>query len=138
VGVGSKRHAFAALAPGKGPGTIAQEAGLTPGPVWRGAENLAPTGIRSPDRPARSESLYRLRYSGLQKIVDTRTRMSVLFCLGFIWQRCTQSLYDHDPCIKALYTTVAPTNAHKYTKISFIHTPNAYMFRPTVWPSSGV
>ena len=27
-----------------------------------GLENLAPTGIRSPDHPARSESLYRLRY----------------------------------------------------------------------------
>jgi hypothetical protein len=32
------------------------------GPVWTGAENLAPTGIQSPDRPARSESLYRLSY----------------------------------------------------------------------------
>jgi hypothetical protein len=29
-----------------------------------GAENLAPTGIRSPDRPARNESLYRLSYRG--------------------------------------------------------------------------
>ena len=30
---------------------------------WSGrAENLAPAGIGSPDRPARSESLYRLRY----------------------------------------------------------------------------
>jgi hypothetical protein len=47
------------LPPGK---TIVQGAGLTPGPVWRGAENLAPKGIRSPDRPARSHSLYRLRY----------------------------------------------------------------------------
>ena len=28
-----------------------------PGPVWTGAENLDPTGIRSPDRPARSQSL---------------------------------------------------------------------------------
>jgi len=36
--------------------------GWAPGPVWTGAENLAPTGIRSPDRPARSQSLYRLRY----------------------------------------------------------------------------
>ena len=27
-------------------------------------ENLAPTGIRSPDRPARSQSLYRLRSPG--------------------------------------------------------------------------
>ena len=31
-----------------------------------GAKNLAPTGIRSPDRPARSESLYRLSYPGRQ------------------------------------------------------------------------
>ena len=29
-----------------------------------GAENLTPTGIRSPDRPARSELLYRLHYPG--------------------------------------------------------------------------
>jgi hypothetical protein len=34
------------------------------GPVWTGAENLVPTENRSPDRPARSESLYRLRYPG--------------------------------------------------------------------------
>jgi hypothetical protein len=32
--------------------------------VWTGKENLAPTGILSPDRPARSESLYRLSYPG--------------------------------------------------------------------------
>jgi hypothetical protein len=29
-----------------------------------GAKNLPPTGIRSADRPARSVSLYRLRYRG--------------------------------------------------------------------------
>ena len=29
---------------------IVQEAGLVAGPVWLGAENFAPTGIRSPDR----------------------------------------------------------------------------------------
>jgi len=39
-----------------------QEAGLAPGPVWTGAENLTPTGIRSPDRPARSQLLYWLSY----------------------------------------------------------------------------
>ena len=44
---------------------IVQEAGWAPGPVWTGAENLTRTGIRSADRPARSESsLYRLSYSG--------------------------------------------------------------------------
>jgi len=33
-------------------------------PVWTGAQNLAPTGIRSPDCPFHSESLYRLSYPG--------------------------------------------------------------------------
>ena len=45
--------------PGKEPVPIVQEAGWAPGPVWTGAENLAPTGIRTPDPPARSQSLYR-------------------------------------------------------------------------------
>jgi hypothetical protein len=48
--------------PGKDPVPVVQEVGWIPGPVWTGAENLASTGIRSPDRPARSQSLYRLRY----------------------------------------------------------------------------
>jgi len=48
--------------PGKDPVPTVQEAGWTPGPVWTGAENLAPTGIRSPDRAAHSQSLYRLSY----------------------------------------------------------------------------
>jgi hypothetical protein len=48
------------FAPGKDPVSIVQEAGWTPGPVWTCAENLAPTGIRSPYRPACSQSLYRL------------------------------------------------------------------------------
>jgi hypothetical protein len=40
--------------PRKDPVPIVQEAGWAPGPVWTGAGNLAPIGIRSPDRPARS------------------------------------------------------------------------------------
>jgi len=48
--------------PGKDPVLIVQEAGSAPGPFWTGAENLAPTGIRSLDRPAHSQSLYQLRY----------------------------------------------------------------------------
>jgi len=47
---------------GKDPVPIVQEAGWAPGLVWTGAENLAPTGIRSPDRPTRSQSLHRRRY----------------------------------------------------------------------------
>ena len=50
--------------PGKDPVSIVQEAGWATGPVWTSAENFATTGIRSPDRPLRSESLYRLSYPG--------------------------------------------------------------------------
>jgi hypothetical protein len=64
MGLGGQRHAPATLLPGMTPVPIVQEAGQAPGPVWMGAENLAPSGIRSSDRPARSESLCRLRYPG--------------------------------------------------------------------------
>jgi len=49
---------------GKDPVPTVQEAGWAPVPFCTGAENLAPTGIRSPDRPARSKSQYRLYYRG--------------------------------------------------------------------------
>ena len=50
------------LYPRRDPVPIASKTGWNPGTVWTGAENLATTGIRYPDRPARSESLYRIRY----------------------------------------------------------------------------
>ena len=43
--------------PGKDPVPIVQEAGWAPGPVWKSTENLVRTGLRTPDRPARSRSL---------------------------------------------------------------------------------
>jgi len=45
-------------------------------PVWAGAEDLSPTGIRSPDRPARSEALYRLSYPGLRFSPDAFMNIS--------------------------------------------------------------
>ena len=47
---------------GNDPVSVVQETWWGPGSVWTGAENLAPTGIRSPDRLARSKSLYRLSH----------------------------------------------------------------------------
>ena len=64
--------------PGEDPVPIVQEAGWAPGPVWTGAENLAPTGIRFPDRPARSQSLYwvcypaHLPHTSISKLSNTR------------------------------------------------------------------
>ena len=54
MGVGGQRHAPKPHYPlGKHSVPIVQEVGWAPGPVWKGAGNLVPTGIRSPDRPAR-------------------------------------------------------------------------------------
>ena len=48
--------------PRKDPVPIVWEAGWASELILTGAENLAPTGTPSPDRPAHSQSLYRLRY----------------------------------------------------------------------------
>ena len=61
--------------PGKDPVPTVQEAGWAPGPVWTGAENLAPTGIRSPDRPTSSS-------------VDVPTELSRPQLLPICIQKC--------------------------------------------------
>ena len=65
MGVGGQRHAPAALSPGKRPGThwVGPRACLD---EWG---KFASTWIRSPVRPARSESLYRLSYTGPHTLV---------------------------------------------------------------------
>jgi hypothetical protein len=62
-GVGGQTHAHGRFTAGEG-NTVPTllEDGWTPRPVWTGAENLALTGNRSVDHPARSASLCRLRY----------------------------------------------------------------------------
>ena len=50
--------------PGKDPVPIVQEVGWAPGPVWTVAKISPPPGFDPPTYPARSESLYRLRYPG--------------------------------------------------------------------------
>jgi hypothetical protein len=62
--VGGQRHAPAAL-PRERPGTHCIGGWVGPTAGVDGCGKSRPlTGIRSPDRPARSESLYRLSYPG--------------------------------------------------------------------------
>ena len=61
-----QQHARPHFTPGKDPVPIVQEAGWALGQVWTGAENIVPTGIRSPDRPTPSQSLYRLSYPAIK------------------------------------------------------------------------
>ena len=75
--------------PGKDPVPIVQEAGWAPWPVWMGAENLASTGIRSPDRPSRSESLYRLSYPG--PFQTWRDFKFILRVIAFATVRCSEA-----------------------------------------------
>jgi hypothetical protein len=72
--------------PGKDPVPNVQEAGWAPGPVWTGAENLAPTGIRSSDRSARSQSLYRLSYPAHKRKLSglVKSPRSVHVCILYI------------------------------------------------------
>jgi hypothetical protein len=60
AGVGGYCHAPDALPPGIARFPLYRRLGWPQGPIWTRAENLASIGIRCPDRPARSESLYRL------------------------------------------------------------------------------
>jgi len=57
--VGGQRHASAAL-PTQRPGTHSIGGRLGPRAGVDGAKNPAPTGTRSPDRPARSESAHHI------------------------------------------------------------------------------
>jgi hypothetical protein len=67
--VGGQRHVPPALPPIKTPARatyplvlILQGGMWALGPLWMGAENLDDTGVGTPNRSARSKSLYRLRY----------------------------------------------------------------------------
>jgi hypothetical protein len=59
--VGRQPHAPAASTPGKDPVPILQEAGWAPRPIWKGGKSR-PHRDSIPDRPARSQLLYRLSY----------------------------------------------------------------------------
>ena len=50
--VGGQLHAPTTFNPGKDPVAIVQEAGWDPGPVWIGAENLAPHRDAIPGPPS--------------------------------------------------------------------------------------
>jgi len=64
--------------PGNDPVPILQEAGCAPGPVWTGGKSR-PHWDTIPDRPARSQSLYRLSYPAqIVSIVSCNKSLHVL------------------------------------------------------------
>ena len=59
--VSGQQHALAALYPRERPGTQFTGGWVGPGPVWTGGKSR-PHRDSIPDRPARSQLLYRLSY----------------------------------------------------------------------------
>jgi len=53
------------------PVTVVQEAGWASESVWISVGNLTHPGIRSPNRPARSESVYLLSYHSPRSLIQT-------------------------------------------------------------------
>ena len=86
---------------------IAQKAGWTPGPVWTGAENLASTGIRSPNRPARSQSLYRLSYPAHEKLVGCQKFQKIP---AFDWTRRFIAVLTATPLFVSILCQICPVH----------------------------
>jgi hypothetical protein len=72
------------------PERLVQGAGWGWMPIWTGTENPVDRGFRSPDRPARSESLYRLLltvkidnlYRDITSYISLLREISLLFSIG--------------------------------------------------------
>ena len=75
------------------PVLIVQKAGRAPGPVW------TVTGIRSPDRPVRNESVYLLRCPGPRDIKRCDKNLTVPLVSS---TRCRVSLLSCDLCFLVL------------------------------------
>ena len=114
MGVGGQRHAPAALPPGKTRYPLYRRLG---GPHSRAGQMRKispPTGIRTPDRPARNKSLYRLSYW-------RHTRGGVAADRNK-WQLYKITMKSSDPAMYNMYR-----NTHTDNDISC--TSNSFMFR---------
>ena len=80
--------------PGKDPVPILQEAGWTPGPVWTGGKPR-PHRDSIPDRPARSQSLYRLGHPAhSSSIYETKNKLSKIAQNQFVMKSTSSYLVD--------------------------------------------
>ena len=110
MGVGSQRHAQAALLPGKGPG--AHRSGNCVGPragLKRWGKSHS-NGIRPPDRPAHSKSLCLLRYPGPSFHPRTETNQ-VSVASFYISQQTMDKCQDTD-LNKGAYVTYNSLHSH--------------------------
>jgi hypothetical protein len=90
------------------------------GPVWAGAKNVAPTGIRSPDRPASSESLYVILREGCGLHIPFTAAVN-------LWYRAVALKNDHEivylhRASETLWYEYIATGLTEHTRsLDFIH-----------------
>jgi len=96
---------------GKAPVPILQEAGWTPGPVWKGGKSR-PHQFSIPDRPARSQSLYRLSYPFH---THTHTHTYIYMCI-YIY---IHILHTHIHALHAYVSTHKDIPTQKWTGLGF-------------------
>jgi len=113
-------------------------------------KKLVPTGILSPDRPARSQSLYRLTYPAQNLVTWTINFITTLALSLFRFDIKPLNVSPYVPSyrvrdprcferITSISKLLANTTFHIYTAKSCFYTVclNNHMFRPLYWPSSG-
>jgi hypothetical protein len=82
------------------------------------AENLAFTGIRSPDRPARSQSLYRLSYPAHQ-YRTVWNEIIVRTSVWLVWFEPTVPEFVLSKAVLALYRNVFGTKPDKVPNVRY-------------------
>ena len=108
VAVGGQRHTPAALPPEKTRYPLYRRLGGPQGRSVRVRKISPPTGIRSPDRSARSESLYRLSYPG--PLFREQSKYAL--------KNPKRVLSNPSSCIEQLDMVTKRTNMHKCIQAS--------------------
>ena len=93
--------------PGKDPVRIVQEVGWAPGPVWTGGKSL-PHRDSILDRPARSQSLYRLSYSAYTRSkadANSSERKKIACSVSSAYATTSQMLAAASRMFSYLYST---------------------------------
>jgi len=125
MAVGGQHHTPTASPRVCSPVPSMQEAGLAPGPVFTGTKkrkSLCPTGVRTPNRTVRSESLYQPRYPGPPMEIYATVKLALPFLLEsppslllrtltitavYVW--CTlSSCWSHKLVTEAIWMQCAP------------------------------
>ena len=106
MGVAGQDHVPAALPPGKTRYPLYRRLGGSQGRSGRLRKISPPTGIRSPGRPARSESPYRLSYPGppkvylLEEIYEQINEWELTDCFHSIQHNRPIEWYNFGLCLK--------------------------------------